>query len=143
MVLAHKGKQHRVILYKVENQLASVLVGEQNYELPVAELRDRWADNAMVFWRPSDLGARLLRQGDVADTLPAIRKRLNVILRALEISTLSDQQSRRFDAELATKTEQLQRRFGLQADGHIGRETYLLMNEMLNQANVPVLTKRS
>lgn len=142
MVLEHKGFEHRVILYKVEANMARVLVGEQTYDLPITELRDRWVDNAMIFWRPSEFGTELLQGGDQAEVLPRIRAGMNQILAMLDLGLLSDSNSTRFSAELTAKTKQLQRRFGLQVDGRIGRETYLLLNELLNKGNVPVLTER-
>jgi len=143
MVLSHRGKEHRVILYKLVDGVASVLVGDQSYELPVSELRDRWADNAVVFWRPSEIGGQLVQQGDEVIVLPQLRKKLNQVFTSIEIEPLSDSESALFDSELADKVNQLQRRFGIVADGKVGSETYLLINELLNSPNVPVLVKRS
>ncbi len=143
LVLDHKGQQHRVILYRVVDDIASVLVGEQNYDVPVSELRDRWASRATVFWRPTVLGSKLLQSGDRSENVPLIRRSLNRIFADIGIGLFADVESTEFDAEMVAKTKLLQQRFGLQADGRIGRETYLLINEKLNKRGVPTLAERS
>lgn len=142
MVLRHKGVDHRVILYRLEEGVASVLVGEQSYDLPVSELRDRWSDNAIVFWRPSDIGDEFLKVGTQNQSLPKVRKVLNQLFAQLDMPILSNVDSPLFDDELAAKTRQLQLRFDIVADGKIGRETYLLINELLDSEGVPTLTNR-
>lgn len=143
MVVEHKGKEHRVILYKLLNGTASVLVGEQSYDLPVSELRDRWFDNAMVFWRPGPGGSQLLKQGDVSENLPAVRRQMNQVLSKLRLPLLKDLDTTTFDQDLTNKTKLLQDRYNILNDGKIGSETYLLMNELLNSADVPLLFPRS
>lgn len=142
MVLEHKGQQHRVILFKLLDGVASVLVGEQSYELPVSELRDRWFNNAMVFWRPGAAGKQFLQQGDVSDGLPSVRLKLNSVLTKLKLPQLTELRSTTFDADLSSKARLLQERFDILSDGKIGSETYLLMNELLNPEEVPVLFPR-
>ncbi len=142
MVLRHKGADHRVIFYKLEGAVASVLVGEQSYDLPVSELRDRWSNDGIVFWRPSDLGDEFMKAGNQNKNLPKVRKALNRLFEELDMPLLSNVDSSLFDDELAAKTRQLQLRFDIVADGKIGRETYLLINELLNSDGVPTLTVR-
>lgn len=143
MVLSHKEVEHRIILYGLDDGIASVLVGEQSYQLPVSELLDRWSDNAVVFWRPSGLGATFLQLGNQDQNLPQIRQALNRVFEQLEMPLLSNLSSSLFDAELADKTTQLQLKFNIAADGKIGRETYLLINELLDQEGVPALVPRT
>ncbi len=142
MVLSHKGTEHRVILYKVQANTASVLVGDQTYDVPVAELRDRWAGNAIVLWRPSELGDDLLQLGDQNEKIPLLRSKLNEILSKQSLPVLKDASSDLYDFDMTEKITELQMRFGLMADGKIGRETYLLLNELLQATEVPVLQPR-
>ncbi len=142
MVLAHKGVEHRVILYRVDGDTASVLVGDQNYQLPVSELKDRWAQSAIIFWRPTQIGNQLLQLGDENVALPLVRQSLNAVFQNLDIPPLANTTSTRFDFELTDKVTRLQERFDLQVDGKIGRETYLLLNELTQADNVPVLRNR-
>lgn len=142
MVLSHKDVLHRVILYQLENEVASVLVGEQSYELPVSELRDRWGDDATVFWRPSELGVDFLQPGYLGPKVTQVRVALNKLFAQLDLPLLADSESPFFDNELAARIKQLQQRAGIVADGKIGQETYLLINELLDTQNVPVLQRR-
>ncbi len=142
MVVKHDSVDHRIILYKLESGNASVLVGDQSYQLPISELRDRWSGNAMVFWRPSELGSQFLQVGDDAQAVQGLRAKLNAILRNLSFAPLNNLNSTVFDAQLASRVSELQRQFGILADGKIGHETYLLINELLGAESVPVLIER-
>ena len=143
MVLDHKGTQHRVILYRLVEDMASVLVGDQSYQVPISELRDRWSTNALLFWRPSEVGQEFLQLGDKSSALPAVRKKLDGMLVSLGLDSIGNLKSDFFDAELAAGVSELQRKFGILADGKIGRETYLLINEILKPDAVPTLTRRN
>ena len=143
MVLSHNGVQHRVILHQLEGPIASVLVGEQTYDLPVSELVDRWSGNALLFWRPSSLGSEFLQLGDRSASIPLIRTRINSILSSLNLAAMENETSVVFDAELAERIGEVQRRYGILADGKVGQETYLLINELLNASEVPTLVTRS
>ena len=143
MVLSHNGVQHRVILHQLEGPVASVLVGEQTYDLPASELVDRWSGNALLFWRPSSLGSEFLQLGDRSATIPLIRARINSILSSLNLAAMENENSVVFDAELAERVGEVQRRYGILADGKVGQETYLLINELLSANEVPTLVTRS
>ena len=143
MVLLHKGVQHRVILHQLEGPIASVLVGEQTYDLPVSELVDRWSGNALLFWRPSSLGSEFLQLGDRSSSIPLIRARINSVLSSLNLAVMENENSVVFDAELAERVGEIQRRYGILADGKVGQETYLLINELLSATEVPTLVTRS
>lgn len=142
MVLSHRNQNHRVIFYKLSGGIASVLVGDQSYDLSVSELQDRWSNNAMVFWRPSALGEQFLQLGDNSPLVGALRDSLNQLFSEIGMPQLSSDVPTLYDAKLAARVSELQRRFNITADGKVGRETYLLINELLNSQNVPVLRIR-
>lgn len=142
LALKQRGQLHRVILFKVEDGRAHVLVGESVAQLSIEELRARTAKNAVVFWRPSEVVGDLLQEGDVSGQLPNVRKRLNAALAAVSMPLVLDVSSPTFDADLTQKVFALQSRFSILPDGKIGNETYLLMNELLLPDATPVLTPR-
>lgn len=143
MVLTHKGAEHRVILYRLEGEVASVLVGDQSYQLPISELQDRWAGNALLFWRPSAAGQEFLQLGDKNPALPAVREKLDELLVSQGLEPIGNLKSDFFDSKLAARVTQVQRRFGILSDGKIGPETYLLINETLTPDDVPTLSERN
>lgn len=141
-VIDHQGVFHRIIVYEVVEDIASVLVGDRTYTVPVAELKDRWTNNALVFWRPGNSGASLYALGDDSKELPRVRLQINRALSKLEMPLLESVDASNFDEDLQSKTRQLQLRFGILADGRIGNETYLLLNEIVSPDEVPVLVNR-
>ena len=55
---------------------------------------------------------------------------------------LDSEEDQVFDIDLAQKTFALQSLFEITADSKIGKETYLLMNEILAPEQTPVLRQR-
>ena len=142
LVLEQKNQLHRVIVFRIEEQTARVLLGENVVSVPVAELQSRWNKTGTVFWRPGDTNSDLLQEGDVSDELPAVRVKMNNVLSSLNMPILRNVESAVFDAELVQKVFALQSRFSILADGKIGVETYLLMNEVLAADATPTLRLR-
>jgi len=142
LVLEQRDQLHRVIVFKVEGRQAQVLVGENVHTVSLAELEARWTRNAVTFWRPGNVGTRMLQQGQSFDKLPTVRAHMNKALITASLPNLAELESTQFDVDLAQKALALQSRFGLIADGKIGNETYLLMNELVSPETTPVLSQR-
>lgn len=142
LVLEQKNQFHRVILFSLDQQTAQVLLGETVVSVPVSELKSRWTKNSIMFWRPANIKDELFQEGDVSDELPRIRVSMNQALSALNMPILLNVESSTFDADLAQKVFALQSRFGILADGKIGIETYLLINEVLMPDVTPTLNSR-
>lgn len=142
LVLEQKNQLHRVILFSLKGQTAQVLLGETVVSVPVAELKSRWSNSGVLLWRPAETNADLLQEGDVSEELPMIRTKMNQALSSLNMPILLNVESSAFDADLAQKVFALQSRFGILADGKIGVETYLLINEVLLPEATPTLSPR-
>lgn len=142
LVLEQKNQLHRVIVFRIDEQTAQVLLGENVVSVPVAELQSRWNKTGTVFWRPGEIGSDLLQEGGVSDQLPAVRLKMNSVLSSLNMPIITNVDSAVFDADLVQKVFALQSRFSILADGKIGVETYLLMNEVLAADATPTLRSR-
>lgn len=142
LVLDQREQLHRVILFKVEGEQAQVLVGENVHTVTVGELQARWVRKALALWRPGEVGNEFLQQGQSSAALPRVRGQLNKALTQLNMPVLNELESAEFDLEVAQKALALQTRFSIVADGKIGNETYLLMNELVTPDAVPVLQRR-
>jgi len=143
LVLDQNGSLHRVIVFKLEQDTAQVLVGQNVLTVSLSELRSRWAsNNGVTFWRPPSTGRDFLQQGDISDQLPSLRKSLDQSLLALNMPRLDDLESREFDLPVAQAAFALQTRYSIIADGKVGSETYLLLNEVLSPENTPMLRQR-
>jgi len=142
LVVEQRGRLHRVIIFKIESEQAQVLVGENVHTVSLKELEARWKRKAVTLWRPGDAGNTVLRRGESFDILPVVRKHMNQALAVASLPGLNDLDSTKFDADIMQKTRALQSRYGLVADGKVGKETYLLMNELTAPDSTPVLRQR-
>jgi len=133
---------HRVIVFKIDQDSAQVLVGENVLDVSVSELQSRWTNNGVTFWRPSAVGRNFLQQGDQSSQLPSLRELFNQALLRLNMSGLDDLASNTFDLGMAQAVFRLQTRYSIVADSKIGSETYLLLNEVLSPEETPVLRQR-
>jgi len=142
LVLDQNGSLHRVIVFKIEEDSAQILVGQSVLDVSLSELQSRWTNNGITFWRPSDVGNEFLQQGNISDSIPAVRGSLNRALLKLNMSSFDELASTEFDSSLAQAVFALQNRYSIIADSKIGSETYLLLNEVLSPEETPVLRKR-
>ncbi len=142
LVLEQREQLHRVILFNVEGEQAQVLVGDNVHTVSVSELQARWARKALTFWRPGYIGNEFLQQGLSSSAVPRVRGHLNKALTQVNMPILHELESTEFDLDVAQRTFALQTRFGIVADGKIGNETYLLMNELVAPDTTPVLQRR-
>jgi len=142
LVLQQGDQLHRAIVFSLGDDDAQVLIGENVHLVSQSELRARWNGNGITFWRPGEIGFELLQRTDIRDSMPSIRKRLNLTLSAANMPQLDNESRTLFDLEMAQKVFALQSLFGISPDSMIGPETYLLMNELLQADQTPVLRAR-
>lgn len=142
MVLEHQGQLHRVILQSLDGQSARLQVGQQSIQVSVAELRQRWTNNALMFWQPSAAGSSFRQLDDRSSDLPDLREQLNQALLNSRLPPLSNLDSTLFDLDMSQKVFALQTRYRITADSQVGDETYLLMNEITKPESTPVLVSR-
>ncbi|MFT6407789.1 MAG: general secretion pathway protein A [Arenicella sp.] len=142
LVLDQNDSLHRVIVFKLEQDLAQVLVGRNVVNVSTSELQSRWTNNGITFWRPSSAGGEFLQQGDTSNRLPELRAVIDQALLKLNMPALENLTSANFDLSLAQVIFALQARYSLLADSKIGSETYLLLNEILLAEQTPVLRQR-
>ncbi|MFT5571362.1 MAG: general secretion pathway protein A [Cryomorphaceae bacterium] len=143
MVIEHQTQLHRVILQKVIGDTATLQVGESSINVSVSELNNRWTKNAITFWRPGDAGFVFRQLDDRDQGIIATRQRLNQALAKSNLPLLRNAGSIEFDLDMSQKVFVLQTRFGISPDSQIGNETYLLLNEILNPEQTPMLTARA
>jgi general secretion pathway protein A len=142
LVLDHYNSLHRVIVFKLDNDFAQVLVGQNVLNVSARELRSRWTNNGITFWRPSRIGSAFLQQGDTSNRLAPLRVAINQALLNINMPALDDLSLNSFDLSLAQAVFALQTRHSLLADSKIGSEIYLLLNELSLPEQTPVLRQR-
>ncbi len=142
MVLRQNQQLHRVVVSSLSGQQATILIGEQRYQVPAQELRQRWNGNGVMFWKPSGTRPIFLQQGDRSPTLPLLRDKMNKAFAEVRLPLLKSVNSSRFDLDMSQKVFALQTRYAVIQDSKVGNETYLLLNEILQPETTPVLSRR-
>ena len=143
LVLQHNNQLHRVIIDSIGQNSAGIRIGDSSYQVPLAELRQRWTGSGVIFWAPGKSQPIFLQQGDSSPLIPPLRERINRVLSETGIPLLSSEDSNLFDLDLSQKVFALQSRFSIIQDSKIGNETYLLLNELLQPESTPVLAPRA
>ena len=145
IVLAHEGQLHRVIVQSLDgstnNAMATVLVGDTQHRVRVSELRDRWTNDGVLFWRPT-AGVGFYKLNDRDPQILTLRLHLNRALAKAGMPLLANIDSTVFDADMSQKVFALQSRFNVISDSIIGHETHLLMNELVTPEATPLLMQR-
>ena len=142
LVLSHKQQLHRVIVSSLQEQSATILIGQQSYQVPAQELRERWTGNGVLFWKPSGTKPIFLQLGDRSGELPSLRLKINKAFAETRLPLLKSVDSTQFDLDMSQKIFALQTRYAVLQDSKIGNETYLLLNEILQPEATPVLSRR-
>lgn len=142
LVLNHGDQLHRVIVVSVSDDKVDVLVGDQHVSVPVQELKARWDERGLLFWRPNKSLVELYQEGDRSVAVAKVKALLNGALKAANMPMLESPDSSEFDMDVSQKTFALQTRFGIIGDSRIGRETQMLINELNWPDMTPVLSKR-
>ena len=152
LVLEHNDQLHRVILQQFvdgsqtdEGQVIEskvrIQLGDEMFEISDSELLARWTGDGVLFWQPAFSPTQLLSQGVTGPTVVLARNELNKALAAADMPLLNNASSE-FDLDMTQKVFALQSRYAILADGQIGSETYLLMNELNKPSSTPVLRNR-
>jgi len=142
LVLDQNNSLHRVIVFKLDADMAQVLVGQSVLDVSVAELRSRWTNNGITFWRPSSAGKQFLQKGDRSKNMPKVRELLSRASQVSQLELSLETQGELFDQALSEAARALQHKYALVSDGKIGSETYLLLNEILAPEQTPTLRSR-
>lgn len=142
LVLSHQQQLHRVVVTKLDEESATVLVGELSLTVPSDELGQMWAGQGVVFVKPLPDGTPFLQLGDTGPEVVTARRILNQAFLSINFPVLRSADNPEFDLDMAQKLFALQSRFNIVADSKIGNETWLLMDEILRRNNQLVLRRR-
>jgi general secretion pathway protein A len=132
MVLTEQGAEHRIILERLVDGKADILLGAERFQVDTKDLLERWDSRALAFWRPSEIGQNIYQQGDVDSNVVWLRFQLNQVLKKVGLPLLTQTASTEFDADFSQKLFALQSQFNVTADSVVGLETYLLIEDILN-----------
>ncbi len=124
-LVTNDGNQHHLVVTKLEEDIATVMIAGKNYEFPFTEINKYWLGQFLLLWQPPLLPVPVLKVGLSNNAVIWIRQHLDKIE-----GVNSNSQSSRFDYALKTRVINFQRQQQLDADGIVGEQTMLVMQAL-------------
>jgi general secretion pathway protein A len=129
------GQRHRVVLSALEDQFATLNLGEHNQRVPLDEVSRDWFGEFTVVWKPKTLHTRLLTVGMRGDEVRWLRRSLSALQGAASDPEYGDV----YDEELAIAVQNFQREHRLNVDGIAGVQTQVVLDTALAEPGSPLL----
>ncbi|HMK87757.1 MAG TPA: AAA family ATPase [Steroidobacteraceae bacterium] len=131
----NEGHRHRVVLSALDEELATLDLGEHSVRVPLKELSRDWFGEFTVVWKPKTPRARLLSLGMRGDEVRWLRRSLNALHGAASDPETEDV----YDQQLAVAVQDFQREHRLNADGIAGLQTQVVLDTALAEPGSPLL----
>jgi general secretion pathway protein A len=129
------GQRHRVVLTALDDQFATLNLGEHNERVALDEISRDWFGEFTVVWKPKTARTRLLSVGMKGDEVRWLRRSLN----ALQGAASDPEHGDVYDEELAIAVQNFQREHRLTVDGIAGVQTQLVLDTALAEPGSPLL----
>ena len=129
------GQRHRVVLSALDDQAATLNLGEHNERVPLDEISRDWFGEFTVVWKPKTARTRPLAVGMKGDEVRWLRRSLN----ALQGAASDPEHGDVYDEELAIAVQNFQREHRLNVDGIAGVQTQLVLDTALAEPGTPLL----
>jgi general secretion pathway protein A len=129
------GQRHRVVLSSLDDQTATLNLGEHNAKVSIDDLSRDWFGDFTVVWKPKTSRTRLLSVGMQGDEVRWLRRSLN----ALGGLASDPEHADVYDQELAIAVQNFQREHRLNVDGIAGVQTQVVLDTALADPSSPLL----
>jgi general secretion pathway protein A len=132
-----KGERHRVVLAALDENSATLDLGEHDVRVPLDEVSRDWFGEFTVVWKPKTARTRLLSLGMRGDEVRWLRRSLN----ALHGAASDPESDDLYDQELAIAVQNFQREHRLNVDGVAGLQTQVVLDTALAEPGSPLLSQ--
>jgi len=129
------GQRHRVVLSGLDDQFATLDLGDNYVRLPLDELSRDWFGEFTLVWKPKTARTRPLTLGMQGDEVRWLRRSLN----ALHGAGANPENDDVYDEELAIAVQNFQREHRLNVDGIAGLQTQVVLDTVLAEPGSPLL----
>ena len=136
LTLRSGSQTHAVVLTRLDDSSARLLLGQGTLTVPLAALQSLWSGDFVLLWKPGSLDTRPLSLGMKGEPVRQLRARLA----SWQGQPVDKGGSAYYDESLQTRVRQFQQRNGLPADGIAGLQTQAMLDAALPQPGTPVLT---
>jgi general secretion pathway protein A len=129
-----KGQRHRVVLRNLDDDTATLVVGERDVRVPLQELSGSWFGEFTVVWKPKTQRPRDLSLGMSGDQVRWLRRSLAALRGAAD-----PDHGDTYDQDLAIAVQNFQRAHRLNVDGVAGIQTQVVLDTALAEPGSPLL----
>ena len=136
LTLRSGSQTHAVVLTRLDDSSAQLLLGQGTLTVPLAALQALWSGDFVLLWKPGSLDTRPLSLGMKGEPVRQLRARLA----SWQGQPVDKGGSAYYDESLQTRMRQFQQRNGLPVDGIAGLQTQAMLDAALPQPGTPVLT---
>ncbi|MEJ0099778.1 MAG: AAA family ATPase [Pseudomonadota bacterium] len=130
------GAVHQTVATKLGDDSATLMIGDAEHEVPLADVSTHWNGDFLLLWKPAQLDTRSLSMGMEGAPVLALRQRLQQWANAPAETGMPEV----FDESLRQLVLQFQQRNGLITDGVAGTRTQALLDAQFATADTPQLT---
>jgi general secretion pathway protein A len=130
-----QGGSHQVVLTALDDEHASIDVGDGSHDVSIGELSRYWFGDFVMLWRPGTSQVKALSQGMRGDDVRWLRQSLQRVEGEHSDGPVSDV----FDADLSKLVRDFQRQHRLTVDGIAGVQTQIVLASAVAPAGTPVL----
>jgi general secretion pathway protein A len=134
-LLDNAGQKHRVVLSALDDEYATLDLGEHSQRVPLDEVSRDWFGDFTLVWKPKTTRTRELSVGMRGDEVRWLRRSLN----ALHGAASDPEHSDVYDEELAIAVQNFQREHRLNVDGIAGLQTQVVLDTALADPGSPLL----
>jgi general secretion pathway protein A len=129
------GGTHQVLLVGLDDETATIELGNETRELPIAAISRYWFGDFLLLWRPPLAVAKSLGPGMRGAEVRWLRENLRAAQGLPEAKPASNY----YDEELTRLVQDFQRQHRLNADGVAGVQTQIVLDTVLNPKGSPTL----
>ena len=129
------AQTHAVVLTRLDNSSAQLLLGQGTLTVPLTALQPLWSGDFVLLWKPGSLDTRPLSLGMRGEPVRQLRARLA----RWQGEPVDKGGSASYDEPLQSRVRQFQQRSGLPVDGIAGLQTQAMLDAALPQPGTPVL----
>jgi len=130
------GQYRYVTLVGLDNDMARLAIGQQEYAFQLSEIGEVWDGSFIFVWKPP-FNFRQLRPGMKGEDVAWIRHALDKLWGDTSVSDLPDI----FDTGLQQRVKRFQQEQSLVADGVVGIETIVRLIRALGEPKIPSLSQ--
>jgi general secretion pathway protein A len=129
------GANHFVVLRELDDNNATLELGEKSEQLPLTVLSRYWFGDFTLVWHPTVAGTHALTLGMRGAKVHWLRRSLAT----LDGTTVSAETTDIYDKDLKQRVQNFQRTHRLDADGIAGIQTLVALDTALAEPGTPTL----